>query len=140
MNQNAFVPPMNALAQRSPNAFSYPMGPYKGFAAFGNVDPLNRPVLQNPDGSYSTSSTATRYDPADGTATIFPTVVNGKRLTEDEAWARYLKTGEHMGKFRIAQPGAPEPQDNAAWAPSEAYSQGVHNWQASHYDNKGARK
>ncbi len=127
------------LLMKQSNPYGYPMGPYAGFSEFGNVDPLNRPVLNNPDGSYSTSSTSTRYDPRDGTAVIFPTVINGKRLDEDAAWNNYMQTGQHMGKFRVASPGAPEPEGKAPWAPSEAYSQGVHEWQASHYDNTGKR-
>jgi len=132
--------PANAFAQRLANPFGYPMGPYQGFQAFGNVDPLNRPTLHNPDGSYSTSSRATRYDPRDGTATIFPTVIGGRRLSEDDAWNHYLQTGEHMGKFRIAPPGQTKEPPNEAYIPSEGYSTGVHNWQASHYDNSGTRR
>lgn len=120
------------------NPYRYPMGPYQGFAAFGTVDPINRPVLQNPDGSYSTASSATRYDPRDGTAVIFPTVVGGKRLSTDEAWQRYLQTGEHMGKFRVGQPGQAE-QPGMNFAPSDAYAQAVHDWQATHYTPQGKR-
>lgn len=131
----------NAYAAKLANPYGYPMGPYAGFQAFGNVDPLNRKVLHNPDQSYSTADSSTRYDPRDGTAVIFPKVINGNRLSEDDAWEHYLRTGEHMGKFRVAKPGTEETAiPETAYGPSEGYSQGVHDWQATHYDNSGTRR
>lgn len=121
------------------NPYGYPIGPYAGLKALGNVDPLNRPTLHNQEGSYSTSSSATQYDQRDGSATIFPTVIDGKRLDEQAAWLHYLTSGEHMGKFQIAKPGEPEPKDKNIWGPSEAYSQMLHEWQAAHYDQTGQR-
>ena len=128
-----------ANAALAPNPYGYPIGPYRGLEALGNVDPLNRGTLHNPDGSYSTSSSATRYDERDGTATIYPTVIDGKRLSDEDAWNYYLQTGQHMGKFRIGQAGQPEP-DKGDWDPSEGYAQAVHNWQATHYDSSGRRR
>ncbi len=94
-----------------------------GMVAPGNLDPIqNRPVLHNPDGSYSTTSSISIG--TDKGETIIPTVVNGKRLTEDEAVDYFHKTGENFGTFATV--------DDA-----ERYSQDLHNAQASHYDVRG---
>jgi hypothetical protein len=45
----------------------------------------------------------------DGKETLIPTVVGGRQLTDDEAKARYRKTGLHMGQFNT-----PEEADYAA--------------------------
>lgn len=82
-----------------------------GMVKKGNLDPFNRPILNNetgevlPPGSdvsrlkdYSTMSTITIEDDK-GVTILIPTVVDGKRLTEKEAIAHYQKTGEHFGQF-----------------------------------------
>ncbi len=68
----------------------------------GNITNLyNRPVLKNPDGTWSTTSSASWN--IGGLEVLLPTVVDGKRLTSDEAIARYKRTGQHLGKFATPQ-------------------------------------
>ncbi len=59
----------------------------------------SRPILENDDGSFSTERTATRQDEK-GKWVVFPTIVGGKELSEDEAWEA-LKSGKNksVGSF-----------------------------------------
>jgi len=82
----------------------------------------NRPVLHNPDGSYSTTSSISIQ--TDKGETLIPTVVNGKRLSNPEAIAYYKKTGENFGSF-----------DNPESA--DRFATSLHNAQAKAYDNHG---
>jgi hypothetical protein len=91
-----------------------------GGGAIGMVDPptltpkqiYERPILDNDTGeilppgsdvsgrrSYSTTVSESDQDPRDGKEVVYPTVIDGKKLTREEAWEHYLKTGEHLGKF-----------------------------------------
>lgn len=63
----------------------------------GNLDAFNRPVLKNPDGSYSTTSSISVG--TDKGEVVIPTVVDGKRLSNDEAIDHFRKTGQHFGVF-----------------------------------------
>jgi hypothetical protein len=66
----------------------------------GNIDLENRPVLHNPDNSFSTIESMSFND---GThEVLIPTIVNGRRMSEDDAIAHYYKTGQHLGKFKSA--------------------------------------
>ena len=67
----------------------------------GNVNLNNRPVIKNKDKSISTSSSAS-YG-LDGEEVLLPTIINGKRATDDEVIAHYRKTGKHLGKFKTPQ-------------------------------------
>lgn len=60
---------------------------------------LTRPKLFNPDGSFSTEETITISD-ADGTAFNIPTIVNGKRVSDEEA-ERLFRSGKNpdVGTF-----------------------------------------
>lgn len=91
----------------------------------GNVDPWNRPVLKNDDGSYSTTSSMSIG--TDQGEVLIPTVVNGKRLSQDQAIARFRSTGENLGTFDTPQ--------NA-----DKYAEALHNAQAARYDDKGNPK
>jgi hypothetical protein len=63
----------------------------------GNIDLLNRPIVRNPDGSFSTEiSKSFNFD---GKEVLIPTIVNGKRVSDNEAIEHYKKTGEHLGIF-----------------------------------------
>lgn len=88
----------------------------------GNLNPFNRPVLKNPDGSISTSS-------AIGTGTergetIIPTVVDGLRLTPEQALLEFRKTGGNFGSYGTVEQG-----DTAATA--------LHNDQAAYLAANG---
>jgi hypothetical protein len=90
-----------------------------GMIEQGNVDAFNRPVLKNPDGSVSTTSSISIEE--DGREILIPTVVNGKRISQQDAIDRYHRTGEHLGKFTT--PDA-----------ADAYAQSLHNRQARTLD------
>ena len=85
----------------------------------GNIDLDNRPQVKNPDGSTSTVRSITITDDA-GKATVIPTVVGDKVLSNEDAISHYKKTGEHLGRF-----------DNED-AASE-YAQRLHRSQAKKY-------
>jgi hypothetical protein len=67
----------------------------------GNIDLLGRKRLMNPDGRPSSvSSMSVGFDENGHPVTVLiPTVVNGKRLNEDQAIDYYLQSGQHLGKF-----------------------------------------
>lgn len=91
-----------------------------GLLKQGNLDPFNRKILKNPDGSYSTTSSISIG--TDAGEVLIPTVVDGKRLTKEQAVAHYQKTGEHLGIF-----DTPEHAD--------AYAVQLHNQQESRIDD-----
>jgi len=57
--------------------------------------------LKNADGSTSTIRTMSFEE--DGREVLIPTVVDGEQLTEEQAIARYRKTGQHFGKFNSVE-------------------------------------
>lgn len=77
---------------------------------------FDRKELKNADGSYSTTSSMSIG--TDEGEVLIPTVVDGKRLSKDEAVARYHKTGEHLGVFDSPQS-------------ADAYAQSLHEKQAA---------
>ena len=82
----------------------------------GNISNLyDRKILNNPDGSYSTTSSMSFEE--DGKEVLIPTVIDGKRLSKEDAINSYRKTGEHLGKF-----SSPEEAD--------AYAVNLHKQQA----------
>lgn len=89
-------------AAAPPPASSQPVymapGNITGLVKPGNIDLSNRPVVKNPDGTQSTVSTITIEE--DGKGVLLPTIIDGKRVSEDEAIKHYEKTGEHMGIFK----------------------------------------
>lgn len=87
---------------------------------------FHRPILNNPDGGYSTTSSMSFQDPRDGLETLIPTVVDGKRLSTEQAKAHYAATGEHLGKFKD-------------WHDADRYAQALHETQAQYIDQSGQR-
>lgn len=79
----------------------------KKSAAMGLVVPgtikdlTGRKRLKNPDGSVSTLSSMSFEE--NGREILVPTVVDGKRLSEEEAIRRYHSTGQHLGIFDTPQ-------------------------------------
>jgi hypothetical protein len=99
-----------ALQQPDTNTLANP----KGMVAPGNLDPWHRRVLDNGNGSFST--TLSFSIGTDKGETLIPQVVQGKLLTRREAIAHYMKTGQHLGIFA-------SPED------ADAYAQALHNAQ-----------
>jgi hypothetical protein len=115
---------MEMLGRRQPPrslADVFPSGaraqPY-GSATYGegNIDLNDRPIIHNPDGSYSTLYSGSFHDPVTGKEVLIPGVRRGldRPMTMDEAITHYRQTGEHLGKF-----DTPEQAD--------AYAERIHN-------------
>lgn len=83
------------------------------FLARPTIDPSKRPPVANPDGSFSTIET-TSFGSELGEVLI-PTIVNGVRVSFDEALRHFEETGEHLGIF-----STPQEADAFARALSEA--------------------
>lgn len=65
----------------------------------GNVDLSHRPVVHNADGSISTIYSSSSDE--DGKEVLVPGVsMDGRKMEPDEAWKEYLRTGQHLGKFK----------------------------------------
>ena len=92
--------------------------PSEGLVEPGNLDIDNRQVVQNQDGSISTELSFSRED--NGQEVLVPQVVNGKILSQEQAWDHYKRTGEHLGKF-----SSPEAADK--------YAQALHDRQDKAY-------
>ena len=76
--------------------------PSTGLVEPGNIDLTKRKVLNNEDGSISTESSITVTDDK-GIAINIPTVIDGKRYSDREAWDYYVKTGQHLGKYKTVE-------------------------------------
>lgn len=87
----------------------------------GNIDLTKRKVLKNQDGSISTiSSMSVNFD---GQEVLIPTVIDGVRVSEDEAIEHYRRTGQHLGKF--------DTPENA-----EAYAKAISSQQGDRYSDQ----
>lgn len=86
----------NSDIQNNLNPFGRSSAP--GMLEHGNIDLNNRPVVNNPDGSYSTVRTITVEE--GGKTVLLPTIINGKQVTNKEAIDHYHQTGEMMGIFK----------------------------------------
>ena len=119
----------------------YPMV-YSGLVQPGNLDLFNRQILNNPDGSYSTTSSMSFNDGQNeviiptvgGVAAgqpIVPMIVQGSpngdvvRYNDLGAFYRYDNTGQHLGMFND-------------WRQADDYGQRVHEIQERRIaDNNG---
>ena len=77
----------------------YGITEYSGMIERGNIDLMNRPVLNNKDGSHSTVRIMS-FEDSKGRGVLVPSIINGKEVSPKEAWDHYLKTKEHMGIFK----------------------------------------
>lgn len=93
-----------------------------GLRVPGNIDVLNRPVVQNPDGSYSTVRSMS-FGTEDGEVLIPTISPDGKLLSNEQAIDLYNQTGKHLGIF-----DTPESADR--------YAKYLHNQQQEYYGLK----
>lgn len=94
-----------------------------GMVAPGNIDLTRRPVVHNPDGSISTVRSITIGGEGDEPATLIPTVVGNRVVSNREAVDYYRKTGEHLGKF-------------SSIGAADDYAQQLHEDQAQMYQGR----
>lgn len=85
-----------------------------GMLVAGNLDPLNRPILHNADGSISTTRSFSIQ--TDKGETLIPKIVDGRELSNQAAIEHYKQTGQHLGIF--------DTPDNA-----DTYATTLHNAQ-----------
>ena len=71
---------------------------HSGMIEPANIESYNRKILNNPDGSVSTTSSMSFNE--GGQEILIPTVINGKRYSLEDAISHYHQTGEHLGKFK----------------------------------------
>jgi len=68
----------------------------------GNIDLSSRKILINPDGTISSiSSMSVGFTDSDGKSftAVIPTVLDGHRVSRQQAIENFRKTGQHLGKF-----------------------------------------
>lgn len=96
--------PQGAIARR----LGQQRPPVVGMLEVGNIDLARRPVVKNADGTISTiKSIGVNID---GAEVLIPTVSSdGKMLSDDDAVAEYIRTGQHLGKFE-------RPEDASSYA------------------------
>jgi len=90
----------------------------------GNIDLATRPIVRNPDGSYSTVRSMSFGD--DGGEVLVPTVSpDGRVLSDQQAMDLYGRTGQNLGVF-----------DTPAHA--DMYAEALHKAQDQFYQGKSA--
>lgn len=99
-----------------------------GLVKAGNIDLYDRPEVKNPDGSVSTVLSFSRG--TDDGEVLVPQIVNGKRVSQDQAWQHYLQTGQHLGIF-----STPEAADAYATQLHNDYAAGKYKKMASPQTN-----
>lgn len=63
----------------------------------GNINLYNLPIITGEDGKKSTVSSMSFSE--GGQEILIPTIINGQKVSEEEAIAWYHATGQHLGKF-----------------------------------------
>ncbi len=111
------VVPAKPLAKTGAEVVAQSLDKPAGLVEPGTIkNVFERKPLHNPDGSYSTTSSASFEE--NGSEVLVPTVVDGVRLSPEAAWNRYKKTGEHLGKFDSIKA-------------ADTYAQALHDRQAA---------
>jgi hypothetical protein len=103
-------PSRKPMKEAEPEKAGKPVEP--GMIEAGNIDLEKRPVIQNKDGSVSTELSFSIG--TDKGEVLIPQIVNGKKVSKQEAIDHYKKTGEHLGIFK-------DPKS------ATAYAEKIHN-------------
>lgn len=94
----------------------------KGQLRSGNIDIANRPIVNNEDGAIATL-VQKMFGIDGGRQLLIPTIVNGKKVTDEEALKQFRKTRQNLGVF-----DNPENADSAArfnsWASGILHGRG----------------
>jgi hypothetical protein len=111
----------------------------EGLAEYlGNIDLNNRQVYRDP----KTGAVMTEYSKSFGTGypdnpteVLIPTIVNGRPVTDDEAWQHYEKTGEHLGRFNRNEwlKANPDMDLDAFYRYINSYADKIHKRQGKRY-------
>lgn len=95
--------------------------PPKGLVQAGTIDIHKRPIVNNPDGSFSTVESFS-YQNSQGQEVLIPSISDeGKRMTQDEAIKYWENKGQNLGIF--------DTPENA-----DAYAKKLHEDQAIEYN------
>jgi hypothetical protein len=70
--------------------------PLNGMTQAGNIQLAGRPLVKTPNGVGTIRSTSVNID---GREVLIPTIYDNSLHTVDEAIARYMATGKHLGIF-----------------------------------------
>lgn len=109
------TPPSPAPATKQQPLYMAP-GPADGLITPGTIDLTKLPVANLGNGMWGTVRSASRE--VNGKEVLYPTIVNGKPLSDDQAFAYAMKTGQNLGVFNNG--------DSA-----DAYAERLHeDWQA----------
>ena len=74
-------------------------GPTQGLLQSGTIDLTQLPAVNLGDGSWGTVHSESREVPGIGEV-LYPTIVNGRQVSSDEAFQHAIKTGRHLGVFK----------------------------------------
>jgi hypothetical protein len=111
--------------EKQPALFDLP-GKFDGKTANGNINLMNRPSVQNEDGTVS--SVRSMSVNIDGQEVLIPTVSeDGRVMSDEEAVRQFERTGKNFGKFATPEQAT-------------AYADALHNQQASLGDFSEADK
>ena len=95
------IPPGFRVVSKPSAPPASPIGPFPGMLSQGNIDLNARPIVKNPDGSYSTVRSMSFGD--DNGEILVPTVSpDGKIVSDQAAMELYGRTGQNLGKFDTA--------------------------------------
>jgi hypothetical protein len=98
----------------------------KGLLEPGNIPLKDRPLIDMPGGQVG-SEFSTSFN-QNGKEVLVPTIFDGKQHSPKEAWAHYLKTGQHLGKYDNAEDAdrAAEIIHQREYAPGGSLDQSAH--------------
>lgn len=110
------VDPSDEVAMNNANALYMAPGTTNGLVSSGNIDLTSLPAVDLGNGRWGTVNSASRE--VNGREVLYPTIVNGRQMSDDDAFKYAQQTGRNLGTFK----------DGDA---ADAYAQRLHeDWQA----------